>query len=112
MLTRAPSGWRFDSEHALETLVWNNLSLLLSVKPIARQFLCKGEICDIVANGFQRELVILELKNVEDRYLAQQLTRYYDAFIIQKPWDEEIDYGQPVRLIGIAPSFHRHTFVD
>ncbi|MCY7320268.1 MAG: hypothetical protein LH660_00285, partial [Phormidesmis sp. CAN_BIN36] len=112
MLTRAMSGWTFDSENSLESLVWSNLSLLFAVKPIARQFPCRGEICDIVAMGSERELIILELKNSEDRYLCQQLTRYYDNLMAEKPWNEEIDYGQPVKLIGIAPSFHRHNIVD
>lgn len=112
MLNRVTSGWRFDSESSLENLVWSNLGLLLSIKPIARQFPCKGEICDLVAIGSNQELIILELKNVEDRYLAQQLTRYYDNLIAEKPWNELIDYGQPVKLIGIAPSFHRHNIVD
>ena len=112
MLTRATSGWMFDSENSLENLVWNNLGLLFAVKPIARQFPCRGEICDLVAMGSERELIILELKNSEDRYLAQQLTRYYDNLMAVKPWNEEIDYEKSVKLIGIAPSFHRHNLVD
>ncbi|NET25213.1 MAG: hypothetical protein F6K01_07045 [Okeania sp. SIO1I7] len=29
----------------------------------------------------QEKLVVLELKNVEDRGIVQQLTRYYDALL-------------------------------
>ena len=42
----------------------------------------------------------------------QQLTRYYDALSQERPWAEQIDYSQPARLIAIAPSFHRHNFID
>jgi RecB family endonuclease NucS len=112
MLNRTATGWIFDSEKSLEDLVWNNLDRLFPVTPIARQLFCKGEICDIIAIGAKRELVIIELKNAEDRYVVQQLTRYYDNLIDEKPFSERIDYHQPVKLIGIAPIFHRHNFID
>ncbi|KAM3115701.1 recombinase RecB [Phormidesmis sp. 146-33] len=112
MLTRVSGGWAFENESILESLIWENLNTLFPIQPIARQFICKGEICDIIAVGLNRELVIIEMKNAEDRYLVQQLTRYYDNLISEKPWFDQIDYSQPVRLIGIAPSFHRHNLID
>jgi RecB family endonuclease NucS len=57
-------------------------------------------------------LVILELKNGEDRYVVPQLTRYYDALLEEKPFSDKIDYSQPVQLIAIAPTFHRDNFTD
>jgi hypothetical protein len=56
--------------------------------------------------------VILELKNAEDRYVVQQLTRYYDNLLEEKPFESEVDYRQPIRLVAIAPSFHRHNLSD
>lgn len=55
---------------------------------------------------------MLELKNGEDRYIVQQLTRYYDALREDKPFKEEIDYEQPIGLVAIAPIFHRDNFTD
>ena len=55
---------------------------------------------------------MLELKNGEDRYVVQQLTRYYDALLEHKPFAEGVDYDQPVRLIAITPKFHRDNFTD
>ena len=66
----------------------------------------------IVAIDENKRLVVLELKNCEDRYIVQQLTRYYDALLEEKAFNEEIDYGQPVRLVAIAPSFHKDNFTD
>jgi RecB family endonuclease NucS len=112
MLVQSGHHWGFASEALLETVVWENLEALLSLKPLQRQYACLGDICDIVAIGPQQSLVIIELKNVEDRYVVQQLTRYYDSLLMERPWVEQIDDSQPVRLVAIAPSFHRHNFVD
>jgi hypothetical protein len=59
-----------------------------------------------------KQLVVLELKNAEDRYIVQQLTRYYDALQEVKPLEDEIDYQQPIILIAIKPNFHRDNFID
>ena len=59
-----------------------------------------------------KRLVVLELKNGEDRYVVQQLTRYYDALLEHKPFADRVDYDRPVRLIAIAPKFHRDNFTD
>ena len=42
----------------------------------------------------------------------QQLTRYYSNLLSERPFSDAIDYEKPVRLIGIAPSFHRHNYID
>ena len=57
-------------------------------------------------------MVILELKNSEDRYLVQQLTRYYENILKNKPFREDLDYDKPIKLVGLAPSFHRYNLVD
>ncbi|HEY9749677.1 MAG TPA: hypothetical protein V6C63_13415, partial [Allocoleopsis sp.] len=74
--------------------------------------MASGEICDILAVDDHQGLAILELKNVEDRYLIQQLTRYYANLVEEQPFQQDIDYSRPIRLIAIAPSYHRHNVVD
>jgi RecB family endonuclease NucS len=104
--------WAFNSEAALEDWFWSNLESLLQLKPLRRQYFVRGQYCDILAVGPEKALYILELKNAEDRYIVQQLTRYYDALIAEKPFQEEIDYQKPPQLIAIAPSIHQNTKTD
>lgn len=111
-LRKTGSGWEFESEIDLEDFVWANLQHLLGLIPLKRQYRVNGQICDIVAIDENKRLVVLELKNCEDRYIVQQLTRYYDALLEEKAFNEEIDYGQPVRLVAIAPNFHKDNFTD
>ena len=85
---------------------------LLNLTPLKRQYFVRGEICDILAVDDNRQLVVLELKNTEDRYIVQQLTRYYDALLEVKPFDTEVDYGKPIRLVAITPIFHKHNEID
>ncbi|MCC5669208.1 endonuclease NucS [Nostoc sp. CHAB 5784] len=111
-LRKTSEGWEFASEAALEDFIWNNLQQLLGFTPLERQYAAKGEFCDILALNESKQLVILELKNAEDRYVIQQLTRYYDNLLDEQPFTQQIDYGQPVKLIAAAPSFHRHNLID
>lgn len=111
-LHQTSSGWGFISEAALEKFVWTNLKELFDVIPLKQQYISNGEICDILAVDSDKRLVILELKNVEDRSLIQQLTRYYANLLEEKPFLQEIDYSRPIRLISIAPSYHRHNLID
>ena len=111
-LRRIAGGWEFSSELALENFIWDNLEAVLGLIPLKRQYIIRGEICDILAITPQRQLTIIELKNAEDRYVLQQLTRYYDSLIVEKPFPQEVDYDQSVRLLAIAPTFHRHNYVN
>jgi RecB family endonuclease NucS len=111
-LRKTGSGWEFASELALEDFVWENLPQLFNLIPLKRQHPAKGEYCDILAVDNNKQLTIIELKNIEDRYLVQQLTRYYDNLVDEKPFAKEIDYDLSINLVGIAPSFHRHNHID
>lgn len=111
-LKRVGEAWFCENEAVLEDLLWRNLSHFFGLVPLKRQFSVDGQICDILALGEEGQLVILELKNTQDRYLINQLTRYYAALIEQKPFQEQIDYSKPVRLIAIAPSFHKDNLSD
>jgi RecB family endonuclease NucS len=111
-LRKTGEGWEFASEAVLENFVWENLQQLFGLTPLKQQYPVKGEICDILALNSSKQLVIIELKNTEDRYVVQQLTRYYDNLLDGKPFSEQIDYSQKVRLVAIAPTFHRHNYID
>lgn len=82
------------------------------MQPFKRQFSVRGEFCDILAIAENRTLVIIELKNTEDRYLVQQLTRYYDRILSEKPFQAYLDCTQSIQLLAIAPNFHRHNLID
>lgn len=103
--------WQFSSELDLEEVVWRNLPELLNVAPLRRQFAISGKFCDLLAVDASDQLVIIELKNSEDRYVVQQLTRYYDAIQSAEALPFSVNSAQP-RLIAIAPSFHNDTFID
>ena len=110
-LRQTATGWEFISEAALEHFLWQNLAAL-GLTPLRQQYRLKEEICDLLAVDQQRGLVLLELKNVEDRYLLPQITRYYDSLLEEMPFSTAVDYERPIRLIAIAPSFHRHNWID
>jgi RecB family endonuclease NucS len=112
LLRKTVDRWDFESELALENFVWVNLEELFGLTALVRQYCSKGEFCDILALDQQRRLVIIELKNSEDRYIVQQLTRYYDSIIKEQPFQSQVDYRQRISLIAITPSFHRHNLVD
>jgi RecB family endonuclease NucS len=106
--------WRFSSEHELELeeIVWKNLKTILDLTSFKRQYSVKGQFCDILTLNDQNRLVVIELKDVEDRYVVQQLTRYYDALKEVSTFDSKVDTEQPIRLIAIAPSFNQATLTD
>ena len=112
MLKKVGESWQFTSENNLENFVWTQLDSLFELLPLKRQYTASGDVCDILALDKNNRLVIIELKNVEDRYIIQQLTRYYHSVLDEKPFQQQINYQLPVRLIAIAPSFHRRSWID
>jgi RecB family endonuclease NucS len=112
MISKTSDGWKFLSEAALEKFVWTNLQELFDANPLRQQYNCNGEISDILAVDRQKRLLIIELKNVEDRGLIQQLTHYHANLLAEQPFPQDIDYSLPARLISIAPSYHRHNLID
>lgn len=111
LLDSAPET-KFLSEEKLEEFVWQNLASLLDLQSLHKQFYVDRNYCDILAVNQDSELVIIELKNTEDRYVVSQLVRYYDALLSHKPSSDLVDYSKRVHLIAIAPSFHRDNLVD
>ncbi|MEH2214639.1 recombinase RecB [Nostoc sp.] len=112
MLRKTEQGWMFAQEYLLEDFIWDCLESALDLIPLKRQFSIKGEYCDILAKTKNNQLAVLELKNCEDRYIIHQLTRYYHSLSLEQPLKELIDYSLPIRLIAIAPDFHKHNFID
>ncbi|MGJ5634007.1 endonuclease NucS domain-containing protein [Nostoc sp. CALU 1950] len=111
-LRKTEQGWKFIDESELENFVWDNLEEIFELKPLTRQLSIKGEICDILATGENNQLAIIELKNTEDRYVINQLTRYYDNLLEEQPSKTNINYDKEIRLLAICPSFHRHNLID
>jgi Endonuclease NucS len=112
IIKKKDGGFEFKSEAELENFLFIHLDRLLNLSPIVRQYRIGTEICDVLATDSQKNLSIIELKNTEDRYIVQQLTRYYHGLIENQPKFDGVDYKKPVKLIAIAPSFHIHNFVD
>jgi RecB family endonuclease NucS len=104
--------WEFSRESEFEDYLWENLDVLLGVKPLKRQYYSQGNFCDILAVTSQKELAILELKITEDRYILQQLTRYYHSLYKERPFSDEIDFNKPVKLIAMLPKVHSDNLID
>ncbi|MEQ8385602.1 MAG: endonuclease NucS [Coleofasciculus sp. A1-SPW-01] len=111
-INKTANGWEFANEAVLEDFVWDNLEKMLGWKPLKRQHHVNGNYSDILAIVNKDQLVIIELKNSEDRYVIQQLTRYYDALLKQKPYHDKVNYKLPIRLVVISPNFHADNWVD
>jgi hypothetical protein len=104
--------YRFESESVLEDFAWDNLNSLFNATPLRRQHHVNGNYCDILAVGKKDNLVIIELKNDEDRYVVQQITRYYHQLIQEKPYQDKVDYQQPIELLVVSPYFHSDNLTD
>ena len=111
-LQKSGDKWVFQTEADLEEFIWANLRNLFGLLPVRQQHFVSGQFCDILAASNEHQLVIIELKNQEDRYVVQQLTRYYHALLQEKPYADKIDYSKTARLIAITPSFHRDNLID
>lgn len=102
----------FSRESEFEDYLWENLEVLLNLRPLKRQYYSEGNFCDILAITSRKELAILELKVTEDRYIVQQLTRYYRSLYKERPFSGDIDFNKPVKLIAILPKIHSDNLID
>ncbi|PZO50726.1 MAG: hypothetical protein DCF15_15515 [Phormidesmis priestleyi] len=108
---QAGQNWQFSTESDLEEVIWRNLPKLLNLRPLSRQFSISGKFCDILAIDESNQLVVIELKNTEDRYVVQQLVRYYNVIKAAETLPFKAAISEP-RLLAIAPSFHADTLID
>jgi hypothetical protein len=111
-LQRSGDRWWFQTEADLEEFLWLRGEEIFGWRWLARQLAIDGQFCDLVAVDRDGALVVLELKNEEEKYIVQQLTRYFHALIEARPFADVVDYSLPIRLLAIAPSFHRHSLTD
>ena len=105
---------RFQSEMDLEDYVDEKFDEIFpSLIKIKRQHTVKMQRCDLLCcTKSEKQPIIIELKNEEDRGLVSQLTRYRKAIITNKCFEDKIDYSLPVKMIAIAPSFHADNYTD
>lgn len=99
----------FETERHLEWFFWYTVLPKIGLKPLKSQYTCREGICDILAKGNQNQLVIIELKNVEDSHVIEQITAYFDALIEEKPFSEQIDYTKPIDLYTVCPTYRNRT---
>lgn len=112
LLKKLGGKWRFDSEKALKDFFYDNLNSLLGMTPLQRQYYVNSEVGDILAIDQNKRLVVLELRNTDDEYIVQQLTRYYASLHKEKAELPEVDSRHPSRLIAIMPEFYKHNLID
>ncbi|MBD2179020.1 DUF91 domain-containing protein [Pseudanabaena sp. FACHB-1998] len=99
----------FETERHLEWFFWYTVLPKIGLKPLKSQHTCREGICDILAKGNQNQLVIVELKNVEDSHVIEQITAYFDALIEEKPFSEQIDYTKSIELYTVCPTYRNRT---
>jgi len=99
----------FETERHLEWFFWYTVLPKIGLKPLKSQHTCREGVCDILAKGSESQLVIIELKNVEDSHVIEQITAYFDALIEEKPFDEQIDYTKPIELYTVCPTYRNRT---
>ncbi len=97
----------FELEKHLEDFFIHWVLPELSMSLLASQYTCSKGICDILALGPSQELIITELKNIQDSHVIEQITEYYEALTEEKPFHKLVDYSQPIRLYTVCPSYHR-----
>lgn len=105
--------WDFLSEADLEDFVWNNLSQLLHLKPLARQH-CSDyrNRFDILGLNEDKSLSIVELKLGIDDGIVSQLTRYHESVRTQNLFAELVDNEKSICLIAIGNDFHGNSLID
>lgn len=105
---------RFQSEADLEYYIESHFNTIFSdLTLVKRQYTIKTQRCDLLCcSKSDKQPVIIELKNEEDRGIVAQLIRYRKALLVKKPFTEQIDYSLPIKLIAIAPIFHEDNYTD
>ncbi len=99
----------FETERHLEWFFWHTVLTKIGLKPLKSQHTCREGICDILAKGAKNQLVIIELKNIQDSHVIEQITTYFDALKEEQPFAEQIDYTKPIELYTVCPSYRYQT---
>ena len=105
---------RFQSEQYLEDYIEAYFDTIFpELVLIKRQYSIKIQRCDLLCcSKLNKQAVIIELKNEEDRGLVSQLLRYRKIILQNQSFADQIDYSLPIKLIAIAPTFHEDNYTD
>ncbi|MEH2383279.1 MAG: hypothetical protein V7K27_31065 [Nostoc sp.] len=105
---------RFQSEQDLEDYIEASFDTIFpELVLIKRQHSLKMQRCDLLCcSKLDKQAVIIELKNEEDRGLVSQLLRYRKNIFQNQSFADRIDYSLPIKLITIAPTFHEDNYTD
>ncbi|MEH1999972.1 MAG: hypothetical protein V7L00_14695 [Nostoc sp.] len=105
---------RFQSEQYLEDYIEDYFDTIFpELVLIKRQYSLKMQRCDLLCcSKLDKQAVIIELKNEEDRGLVSQLLRYRKIILQNQSFADKIDYSLPIKLIAIAPTFHEDNYTD
>lgn len=113
MLRHFKGKFLFTSESLLEEFTWLYLGNLLNLEPVKKQHIInKGNRLDILGVTRSGQLAILELKNGAGKAAIDQLIRYKDNLIKERPDTPEfskVDFHQDFRMIAIASHFSAAT---
>ena len=104
----------FKSELDLENYIELNFNAIFpGLRLLGRQYTVLDRRCDLICcKKTNKQAVVIELKNQEDRYVVTQLIRYHQSLLSSKPLTEFIDYSLPIELIAISPHFHPDNYID
>ena len=105
---------RFQSEQDLEDYIEAYFDTIFpDLVLIKRQHSLKTQRCDLLCcSRLDKQAIIIELKNEEDRGLVSQLLRYRKIILQNQSFADKIDYLLPIKLIAIAPTFHEDNYTD
>ncbi|MEH2428732.1 MAG: hypothetical protein V7K26_14730 [Nostoc sp.] len=105
---------RFQSEQDLEDYIEAYFDTIFpDLVLIKRQHSLKTQRCDLLCcSRLDKQAIIIELKNEEDRGLVSQLLRYRKIILQNQSFADKIDYSLPIKLIAIAPTFHEDNYTE
>ncbi len=109
MLRQSKGKFLFKSEALLEEFIWLHLNSLLKLDKIKKQHIInkqnRSDILGVTASG---KLAILELKKGGSKGSIEQLIRYKDNLVNERPSTPEfskVDFSQGYLPIAIASNF-------
>ncbi len=109
MLRHFKGKFVLKSEFLLEEFTWSHLKSLLKLEPIRRQLLINKENrADILGVTISGQLAILELKKGGGKDSIDQLIRYRDNLMSERPQSSEfsmVDFNQSFLLVAVASDF-------
>lgn len=101
------------SELLLEEFIWLNLSKLLKINPLKRQYVINNKSrTDILGITHDQHLVIIELKKQSGKESIDQLIRYRDNILKHSWWSSilsEVNFNKDFVLIAIAGYFSKQA---